>query len=66
MQYDPNITFVDIVALAAPIETGSRVKDGAIVYCKDCKKSSSGICTQGQSGTDGAFAKRINYQWRCD
>ncbi len=66
MQHDPNITFRDITAFAAPVETGSRVKDGAIVYCKDCKKSNTGTCTQGQPGTDGAFAKRINNQWRCD
>ena len=66
LQYDSNITFRDIAAFAAATETGSRVKDGAIVYCKDCKKSSTSICTQGQPGTDGAFAKRINNQWRCD
>ena len=66
LQHDPNITFRDITALAAPVETGSRVKDGAVVYCKDCKKNNSGLCTQGQAGTDGAFAKRINNQWRCD
>lgn len=66
LQHDPNTTFRDITALAAAVETGSRVKDGAIVYCKDCKKSNTGVCTQGQAGTDGAFAKRINGQWRCD
>ncbi len=66
LQHDPNTTFKDINALAAAVETGSRVKDGAIVYCKDCKKTSGGLCTQGQAGTDGAFAKRINNQWRCD
>ena len=66
LQHDPNTTFSGITALAAPAETGSRVKDGAIVYCKDCKKSNTGVCTQGQAGTDGAFAKRINNQWRCD
>ncbi|HTH38726.1 MAG TPA: hypothetical protein VL572_12200 [Pyrinomonadaceae bacterium] len=66
MQFDPDITFRDITAMAAPAETGSRVKDGALVYCKDCKKAANGLCTQGQAGTDGAFAKRINNQWRCD
>lgn len=66
LQYDPNITFRDITALAAPVETGSRVKDGAVVYCKDCKKNNTGVCTQGIAGTDGAFAKRINSQWQCD
>lgn len=66
LQYDPDITFRDITAMAAAVETGSRVKDGAIAYCKDCKKSTAGICTQGQAGVDGAFAKRINGQWRCD
>ena len=66
LQHDPEITFRDITAFAAPAETGSRVKDGAIVYCKDCKKATTGICTQGQAGIDGAFAKRINSQWRCD
>lgn len=66
MQYDPDITFRDITAMAAAVETGSRVKDGAVVYCKDCRKTANGVCTQGQAGTDGAFAKRINNQWRCD
>lgn len=66
LQHDPNMTLRDINALAAPAETGSRVKDGAIVYCKDCKKAPTGLCTQGQAGVDGAFAKRINNQWRCD
>lgn len=66
LQYDPDITFRNITAMAAPAETGSRVKDGAIVYCKDCKKAPTGLCTQGQAGVDGAFAKRINNQWRCD
>lgn len=66
LQHDPNMTFRDITALASPVETGSRVKDGAIVYCKDCKKAPTGLCAQGQAGTDGAFAKRINNQWRCD
>jgi hypothetical protein len=66
LQHDPNITFRDITAMAAPVETGTRVKDGAIVYCKDCKKNATGVCMQGQAGIDGAFAKRINGQWRCD
>ncbi len=66
LQHDPNTTFRDITAMAAPAETGTRVKDGAIVYCKDCRKNNSGVCTQGQAGVDGAFAKRINNQWRCD
>lgn len=65
LQFDPNITFRDITAWA----TGSdrpRLADGALVYCKDCRKDTSGLCTQGRAGTDGAFAKRINNQWRCD
>ncbi len=66
LQYDPNLTFRDITALAANVDTGTRAKDGAFVYCKDCRKNNSGICVQGQAGTDGAFAKRINGQWRCD
>ncbi|NOT49152.1 MAG: hypothetical protein HOP17_15590 [Acidobacteria bacterium] len=66
LQHDPNTTFKDINALAAAVETGSRVKDGAIVYCKDCKKAPTGLCSQGTAGVDGAFAKRINNQWRCD
>ncbi|MCC7307605.1 MAG: hypothetical protein IT173_08565 [Acidobacteria bacterium] len=66
LQYDPEITFRDIMAMAAQTDAGTRVKDGAILYCKDCKKNNSGICTQGQAGVDGAFAKRINSQWRCD
>ncbi|CAN5416764.1 MAG: hypothetical protein H0V90_07775 [Blastocatellia bacterium] len=66
LQFDPNISFRDIIAFTTPGEGGPRVKDGAFVYCKDCRKNTSGICTQGQPGTDGAFAKRINGQWRCD
>ena len=66
LQHDPDTTFRDITTMAAPAETGTRVKDGAIVYCKDCKKAANGVCSQGQAGVDGAFAKRINNQWRCD
>jgi hypothetical protein len=66
VQYDPNVTFRDITAWAAGTADRPPVKDGALVYCKDCKKSGSGTCTQGSAGTDGAFAKRINGQWRCD
>ncbi|MCC6328478.1 MAG: hypothetical protein IT174_08175 [Acidobacteria bacterium] len=66
LQYDPNMTFRDITAMAAASESAVRVKDGAIAYCKDCKKAPTGLCTQGQAGVDGAFAKRINGQWRCD
>ncbi|MGD9562849.1 MAG: hypothetical protein AB7F88_11470 [Pyrinomonadaceae bacterium] len=66
MQYDPDLTFRDITAMAEPVDTGTRVKDGAFLYCKDCRKGNSGVCTQGQAGVDGAFAKRINGQWRCD
>jgi hypothetical protein len=35
-----------------------------LVYCKDCRRGN--VCSQGQAGSDGAFAKRINGQWRCD
>lgn len=66
MQYDPNITFKDITAWASASSNRPRVADGAFVYCKDCRKDGSGACTQGRAGTDGAFAKRINNQWRCD
>ena len=66
MQFDPNITFKDITAWAAGGGTRPAVRDGALVYCKDCKKNSNGICSQGAAGTDGAFAKRISGQWRCD
>ncbi len=65
MQFDPNITFRDITAWAAGQGVRPRVQDGAFLYCKDCRKNSSGICTQGGSG-DGAFAKRVASQWRCD
>jgi hypothetical protein len=64
LQLDPNITFRDITAFAAGGEGKPRVSDGAIVYCKDCRRGP--VCTQGTAGTDGAFAKRINGQWRCD
>lgn len=66
MQYDPNVTFNDISAWAGGDTGNQRVSDGALVYCKDCRKDSGGICTQGQAGSDGAFAKRINGRWRCD
>jgi hypothetical protein len=66
MQFDPNITFKDITDWAAGAGTRPRAEDGAIVYCKDCRKSPNGTCTQGTAGTDGAFAKRINARWRCD
>ncbi len=66
MQFDPNIGFRDLAGLVTPTNGSSRVKDGALVYCKDCRKAPTGICTQGQPGSDGAFAKRINNQWRCD
>jgi len=66
MQFDPNITFKDIEAWATGAGTRPRAEDGALLYCKDCRKSMSGICAQGTAGSDGAFAKRINGQWRCD
>lgn len=64
VQLDPNITFGDITKWAAGGDGRPPVQDGAYVYCKDCRKGSP--CTQGQAGVDGAFAKRINNQWRCD
>lgn len=66
MQFDPNIGFRDLAGLVTPRQGTTRVRDGAMVYCKDCRKANTGLCTQGQAGTDGAFAKRINAQWRCD
>jgi hypothetical protein len=66
LRLDPNITFKDITAAATGSEGKPPVPDGTLVYCKDCRKNPSGICTQGNSGSDGAFAKRINGQWRCD
>lgn len=66
LQFDPNITFKDITAWAAGSGTRPKAEDGAFLYCKDCRKNNSGICTQGVAGSDGAFAKRINGQWRCD
>jgi hypothetical protein len=66
MQFDPNITYKDITAWAAGGDNRPQLKDGALVYCKDCKKNSAGNCTKGQAGVDGVFAKRINGQWRCD
>lgn len=64
MQYDPNITFTDISKWASGADGRPPIRDGALVYCKDCRKGS--VCSQGNAGTDGAFAKRINGQWRCD
>ncbi|MGH9820051.1 MAG: hypothetical protein ACRD43_07755, partial [Pyrinomonadaceae bacterium] len=66
MQLDPNVTFSDITKWATGPNDKPQLKDGAIVYCKDCKKNTTGICAQGRTGVDGAFAKRINGQWRCD
>ena len=63
LQMDPNITFRDINAWAAGAGTRPKAQDGALVYCKDCTKSGNGTCT---AGGQGAFAKRINGQWRCD
>ena len=64
LQFDPNVTFGDITRWAIGGEGRPPVQDGAIVYCKDCRRG--GTCSQGQTGQDGAFAKRINGQWRCD
>ena len=67
VQFDPNITFQDIQRYAESILMGQpTISDGALVYCKDCRKNPTGVCTQGTAGVDGAFAKRINKQWRCD
>ena len=66
MQFDPNITFRDITAWAAGTGTRPKVEDGAFLYCKDCRRDNSGICSQGTPGRDGSFAKRVNSQWRCD
>lgn len=66
LQFDPNITFKDITNWTNGVDGRPRISDGALVYCKDCRKSNSGTCTQGNAGPDGAFAKRINGQWRCD
>lgn len=66
LQMDPNITFRDLADFASGTGGRQPITDGAIVYCKDCRKSGSGTCTQGSAGSDGAFAKRINNQWRCD
>ena len=63
LQFDPQITFRDITAWASGAGTRPRVQDGALVYCRDCGTNNNGTCTQ---GGQGAFAKRINGQWRCD
>ncbi len=64
VQLDPNITFGDITKWATGGDGRPMVQDGAYVYCKDCRKGTP--CTQGQAGTDGSFAKRINGRWICD
>jgi hypothetical protein len=66
LQFDPQITFRDITAWAAGAGTRPRAQVGALVYCRDCARGGNGTCTQGTAGRDGAFAKRINGQWRCD
>lgn len=64
LQYDPNVSFKLINDWASGADGRPPVKDGAFVYCNDCRRG--GVCSQGTAGTDGAFAKRINGQWRCD
>lgn len=64
MQYDPNVNFKLINDWASGADGRPPVKDGAFVYCNDCRRG--GVCSQGTAGSDGAFAKRINGQWRCD
>lgn len=64
LQLDPNVTFGDITRWASGGEGRPAVQDGALVYCKDCRRGS--VCSQGQAGQDGAFAKRINGRWMCD
>lgn len=64
MQYDPNVNFKLINEWATGADGRPPVKDGAFVYCNDCRRG--GVCSQGTAGADGAFAKRINGQWRCD
>ncbi|MEP6945057.1 MAG: hypothetical protein ABJA02_04010 [Acidobacteriota bacterium] len=64
MQYDPNITFGDITKWASGGDGRPPVQDGALVYCRDCRRG--GTCSQGQAGQDGSFAKRINGKWMCD
>lgn len=64
MQYDPNVTFRIINGWASGADGRPPVKDGAFVYCNDCRRGN--VCSQGTAGVDGAFAKRINGQWRCD
>jgi len=64
IQYDPNTTFSDITKWAQGGDGRPPVRDGAYVYCKDCRRG--GVCSQGQAGSDGAFAKRINGRWMCD
>jgi hypothetical protein len=66
LQFDPQITFRDITSWASGAGTRPRAQDGALVYCRDCRAGGNGTCTQGTAGSDGAFAKRINGQWRCD
>lgn len=64
MQYDPNVNFKLINDWASGADGRPPVKDGAFVYCNDCRRGN--LCSQGTAGTDGAFAKRVNGQWRCD
>jgi hypothetical protein len=58
MQFDPNITFGDIMKWTNGGDGRPPVQDGALVYCKDCRRGH--VCSLGQAG------KRINGQWRCD
>lgn len=64
IQYDPNVTFADLIKWANGQDGHQPVKDGAFAYCKDCQRG--GECRQGVTGRDGSFAKRINGRWQCD
>lgn len=64
IQYDPNITYNDIMRWANGGDGRPPLQDGAYVYCADCRRG--GVCSQGRAGQDGAFAKRINGRWMCD
>lgn len=67
LQLDPNMTYSNLVTYGTSYFNGVPVvKDGALLYCKDCEaNSSTGVC-QLASSNGGALAKRINGVWKCN
>ena len=65
LQLDPNLTFVQLTDYGTRIFNNQPViKNGALLYCADCKANvSTGVC---EGNGTGAMAKRINGSWMCN